>query len=228
MVDRESRKKMAEVIRAYFDEKITAFEFDDALKELDQHTQDETVHDLTTALWFHYDDCKDHKIVATKEQWDYFHRILLVLESGGRLECGPRRYAWSVRQLIAALVLVFFVGAAFRLDWWEYLVIVSMPFGLVSMLLSFWNSKASRKPTEKEMALTPFLSISELLSCRRKVMGFSKKPYPFRLESRKVRDSIAEIMMWVPGIMMWLMFAPLVLLFQTMPDIDEKTSVRMP
>ena len=71
MTDRNARDQMAKVIRAYMSEEITAFQFDDALTETSNATNDKTVQAVGQALWFHYDDCTDHKVVASKVEWDY-------------------------------------------------------------------------------------------------------------------------------------------------------------
>ena len=75
MIDRIARNRVAAVIRSYMNEEITAFELHGALDEIRVQTKDRTVEKVFYCLWSHYDDLKDRKIVASKEVWDYFHRI---------------------------------------------------------------------------------------------------------------------------------------------------------
>jgi len=75
-------------------ERITAFELDDALDRLARSSQDRTLNFVSTLMWFHYDDLKNHKIHATKLQWDYFHRLLLLLESEYEADFVRVRSSW--------------------------------------------------------------------------------------------------------------------------------------
>jgi len=69
-VDGIARNQMAEALRSYMDDKITAFQLDDALGKV--RTGDKTARRIRLLLWFHSDDLKDHKILASKEQWNYY------------------------------------------------------------------------------------------------------------------------------------------------------------
>ena len=77
MIDRLSRNKIIDAIKKYMGEEISAFEFDDLLWEI--NTEDKTAQEIISLLWYYYDDCKDHKVVANKETWDLFNRLLLLL-----------------------------------------------------------------------------------------------------------------------------------------------------
>ena len=168
-----------------------------------------------------------HKIVTSKEEWDYFHRILLLLESDGELEI-TRVRKWSYRQLIAACSLALFFPIALYSGWGEQLLAVSVPFGIVSILLYFGRRKTTPAIDPLDITLTPFSSISELLTARRRVLLFTKKRYPNHLKSRKIRNPISDKIMLIPSVLIWLIFAPIPLLFQVMPDTDRRMKVTMP
>ena len=51
---------------------------------------------LSKLIWFHYDDCRDHNIVATEQEWDYFNRLLFLLESDAEGEFVKTRGNWGV------------------------------------------------------------------------------------------------------------------------------------
>ena len=85
---------MSKAIRAYMAETITAFQLDEALFTIADATQDGTVKAVAKQMWFHYDDCKDHKIVSSKQTWDYFNRLLLLLESEAEAEFVRTRTSW--------------------------------------------------------------------------------------------------------------------------------------
>ena len=229
MTDRKARDEMAKAIRTYMGEEITAFQFDDALSEAMSATEDETVRGIGHALWFHYDDCKDHKIVASKEAWDYFNRLLLLLESDGEIEIIKSRRRWRPRQAVAAIFLGMFLFIAFGLGFGAHLLAFALPFGPVSILLSWFDSRRRAKaPAADEIGLTPFPSVGSLLSARRKVASFVKVRYPSSIAGRRVRDPIIARLMWVPWAVMWCMFSPVALFFQMLPERESKTRIRMP
>jgi len=78
MVVAEDREGLRNCIREYLDEKITAFQFDEKLGAY-RTSQDETVSAVALEMWSYYDDLKDHNVVALKQEWDYWQRLLLVL-----------------------------------------------------------------------------------------------------------------------------------------------------
>ena len=73
---------MSKAIRDYMEQRITSFELADSLDCMAHSTGDKTVKLVKKLMWFHYDDLKDHTIVASKQEWDYFNRLLLLLGCG--------------------------------------------------------------------------------------------------------------------------------------------------
>jgi len=231
MIDYAARRRVAATVKSYLNEEIKAFQFSDALYDVAGQTDDSTVQEIVDALWYHYDDLKDHKIVASKEEWDYFHRLLLILESDAELETDSVR-KWSFRQPVAVCALAIFAIVALCLGSGLHLLVAYVALGLVSMLLSYSRSRAASESDPTEIALTPFSSISQLLAVRRHVPRFSKKRYPSHLRKRMVRHWISEIRVpllshLVVG-MIWLAFAPVPLAFQAMPETLTRMRVRAP
>jgi hypothetical protein len=101
MFSRYDRDRLAEVINRYLNEEVTAFKFDEQLSEIAAATKDETVQQVASLFWYHYDDVDDHKVVASKEEWDYFQRLLLILKSDSDIiaETGNRK--WTARKAAA-------------------------------------------------------------------------------------------------------------------------------
>ena len=116
MIDRRARNKMATAIRSYMDEEMKAFQLDEELNRISDATKDKTVKDISFILYFHYDDIENHKIVASKEEWDYFNRLLLLLESDGELESINSRTIWHpFRQTVAAIFFGIFCEVFIRI-----------------------------------------------------------------------------------------------------------------
>src|SRR5512141_1226431 len=103
MLSRFDRDALAEAINRYLREEITAFALNEAVSGIGAKSKDETVKQVVAMLWYHYDDVDDHKVVATKGEWDFFQRLLLVLKSDADIvaETGERR--WTARQAVAAV-----------------------------------------------------------------------------------------------------------------------------
>ena len=219
---------MEEAIRSYMGERLTAFEFHEALTDICGKTDDKTVQHIGRLLWFLYDDITDHKIVASHEEWDYFNRIALLLQSGAELEGTITRRRWSWQNGVAAMAFIGFICAAIHFGWGDHLLIVAIPFGVVSMLLSYWANRSEKPPSRIEVALTPFPSMASLLAVRRAVTHFSRKKYPSNLRSRTIRSPIAGKIMLLPIKLMWLLFAPIPLLFQMIPLTETTTRIKMP
>ena len=220
---------MAKAIRSYMNEESTAFQFDDELFEASSVTNDKTVQCLRRALWFFYDDCKDHKIVATKEVWDYFNRVLLLLESDGEMETIRSWRKWQPLQGVAALLLLAFAVIAFRVGFGQHLIAYALPFGPPSMLIAWLNSRRRRQTVRAcETALTPFPSLSSLIAIRRRAGGFMRRRYPKAINGRRIRDQIIEKLMWVPWSIAWCMFSPVALFIQMLPERESETRIKMP
>jgi len=210
-------------------EEITAFQFDDALSEASGATDDSTAREVALALWFHYDDCKDHKIVASKEVWDYFNRLLLLLESDGEMETTKSWREWHACQAVAALLFLCFTAIAIRVGIGAHLFVYALPFGPPSMLLAWLNSRRRRKAVSpKGGALTPFPSFGSLLAVRRRIGGFVRRRYPETIVGRRVRDPIIEKLIWVPWSITWCIFSPVALILQMLPERDIDTRIKMP
>jgi len=219
---------MEAAIRSYMDERLTAFELDETLSDISSKTDDKTVQHVGQALWFHYDDITDHKIVASQEEWDYFNRLALLLKSEAELEGSTTRRHWSWQNGIAAIAFVGFVFASIHFGWGKHLFIVAIPFGVVSMLLGYWANRTAKRLSRTEIALTPFPSIASLLAVRRNVADFSKNKYPSNIRGRIIRSPFANKIMLLPAKLMWLMFAPIPLLFQMFPQTETTTQIKMP
>ena len=220
---------MAQAIRSYMNEEITAFEFDDALDAARSETEDSTVVRVRRALWFFYDDCKDHKIVASKEVWDYLNRLLLLLESDAELETIRAWREWHALQGVAAALFLTFLVIAVRVGWGEHLLAYALPFGPPSMLLAWLNSRRQRKQVSRlGVALTPFPSVGSLRAVRCSVRGFVRRRYPGAIARRRIRDPIVGTLWWVYWSVLWCMFSPVALFAQMLPERKSETRIRMP
>lgn len=199
MLDRTSRNEIVAALRSYMDEAITAFQFDEKLSAIAHVTKDETVHAVRHALWFHYDDCTDHKIVASKEEWDYFTRLLLLLDSNAEMATVSSRYRWHAKNATAAVLLAVFGMIVVRNGFGSEPMVYSIPFGPPSMLLAWVNARREKRSGKRsEILLSPFPSVGSLLAIRRQLPGFAKRRYPTHLADRRIRESTDLFIRWIP------------------------------
>ncbi|GMU22602.1 MAG: hypothetical protein AMXMBFR13_26870 [Phycisphaerae bacterium] len=225
MVDRDARDKLVGIIQNYLEERITAFTFDEGIHELAFRTEDETVKHVVRMLWFHYDDCKDHRVVLCKEQWDYFQRLLLLLRSDASVHV-ERLRIWSWHQAAAALLLSCFVAVAIVFGWGVHLFLVSLPLGVASIMLSRSKRAMFRDEWEERTRLTPFTSLAQVSDVRRGVFGFKKRPYPATLAKRAIRSPGMSMALNLQFWAVWSLFSPVALCIQVFPMKYERVKVK--
>jgi len=227
MVDRRAREELASALQAYMDRQITASELDETIGRVSPATADATVKDIGSALWRCYDDLKDHKIIASKAQWDWLSRLLVVLESDAQIAVVRAGRRWHRRQPIAAACLVLFGLLAFATGFGSHLLALAVPFGVVSILLHRWLQVEENASHADEEGVTPWWSLARLVSVHRRVAGFGKRRCSKPAAARRVRR-LYELVLWLPWAAAWLMLAPLPLFFQMLPTVVSETEITLP
>jgi hypothetical protein len=213
-VDRDARNDLALTIEQFLASQITAFQFDESLDHC-RHSRDPVVHYVVDTVWYFYDDCDDHLVNLTKPAWDYFQRLLLLLQSDCSLHTVKNRF-WSWTQLIAAICLAIIVAFILRYGWGTYLLLVWMPLGLVSMLISQVRRNGESSIDPFADVITPFATFTDLRVAYGAVR-FAKTKYPAEIGDRRIRRVIGENLQQFMGIVAWLFYAPIPLLFQMLP-----------
>ncbi len=178
-------------------------------------------------MWYYYDDCKNHIIVADKETWDLFNRLLLLLESNGELHMEKNKRIWDVNNLIAGLLLLSFIYIVAKTGWGEHLFIYSMPLGIVSIILSFLNIRSERKRYNSKVSIEPFPSFRSLRFIRESLPRFRKIKYPIKLSKRRVRNIIFEKTLFFSFRVIWLILAPIALFCQMFPVKEFQSEIKI-
>ncbi|MEN9361848.1 MAG: hypothetical protein RL095_3383 [Verrucomicrobiota bacterium] len=219
MVDTAARSALAEAIRGYLQEDLTAFQLDDALDKIQNSTRDETVLLVAKILWFSYDDLKDHSILADKQSWDSFHRLLLLLESGCEVQWSPSKWDWGWPQCLALLFLGIYLAIAVPSGWGNHLLILGLPFGLAIWAVS-WTQRVqgTKDAVEAAAHISPFTSWAELRQARRRVPHFFKPLMSEVISRRRIRHPFTEKIMTLSVFVMLSIFSPLVFLIQSLPQ----------
>ena len=215
MIDREARNDLAVLIRRYLAEEIKAFDLDEQLERF-RDSNDSGVRFVATTMWFHYDDCDDHFVVASKPQWDYFQRLLLLLESNSTVT-HERHRQWSISQLFAGLLLAACVWIVILLGVGLQLLVFCVPFGIASIILSrFRRQVIAEGPFEA--IVTPFSSIGDLRIAYKSAGTFRKRQFPLQIERRLIRSPLMSAFWICHMYVMWAILAPVPLLLQCAPD----------
>ncbi len=228
ILDRQDRDEVVAAVESYLAEEITAFQLDDRLDKVRFGSKDPTARHIAKQLWYHYDDCKNHKVVLTRAQWDFVQRLLLLLKSDAHMRIVTHRI-WSWRQLIAALALAGFIAIAVELGWGRHLFVYAVPFGPVSIALA-WVRKDRLNSADQATyeRLAPFESLPQVARLRRAVAGFRKRRYPPQLSGRTVRSPGMRWALDFQQYAVWIVFSPVALLFQSLPDHDGHVEILLP
>ncbi|CAA6679442.1 MULTISPECIES: hypothetical protein [unclassified Lentimonas] len=238
MIDMTARQQLKACLESYLDESITAFELDDRLQAIECSEEDGSLKEVISILWFCYDDCKDHKIVACKEEWDFFQRVLLFLDSGlsiADLYEDQNKTGWHLTQAVAFAVLSLQIWMFLQGDHWFMVTalgaLASIPIWIVRDrctrgLFSAQEHKDSDRWLQKYY---PFSSISQMKRAA-KEMNVSKVAYPKHLEDRVIRDAseLKLMTLWSRGVLYCshLVLSPLILLFECFPMKEALLAVR--
>jgi len=221
VVDRTQRDALAAVVRQFLDDDVTAFEFDEQLDEF-RNSSDSAVRFVAQAVWLHYDDCDDHLVALAKPEWDYFQRLLLLLESNRCVQTKISR-RWSLSQLIALLSLLGFLWVAFQVGWGYHLLIAAVPFGIISIGIS-WLRRTTVNVGPYDPIIFPFATFSDLKSTYDGVV-FKKSRYPQRMKTRRIRSPFMSGVYQIQFYVMWLMLSPIALVIQVFPPAETHTRV---
>lgn len=226
MIDRAARDEAIAAFEDFLDDDITAFEFDDRLQSIE--TDDATVDEVVLAAWFHYDDCKDHQVVLSKQEWDYFQRLLLLLRSNTEISSSTvKRWSWD--HAVAWGACATFVVLAFVIGWGAHLLLLSIPFGGISLLISLYRRRRERATPELsagDIACMPYESYSQIRWLRERVPNFVKRPYRKEIVDRRIRSDVESRLnsfLSYPAYIVWFFFSPVALFFQGIADTEAKT-----
>ncbi len=224
LVERQHRDEVVGILRRFLNEELTAFEFDEALDSF-RDSSDAAVRFVVEAVWFHYDDCDDHLVALGKSQWDYFQRLLLLLDSKRRVETITSR-RWSCWQLVALVAVLYFVWKASELGPDQQLLVTALPLGIISIGISYLSRRRNEPGTQRQ-SVYPFASIADIRAAYQSVT-FQKSRYRRPIQSREIRSPIVERLLYLRFYMMWLAFSPIVLVFQMLPRVETETRVFIP
>ena len=211
MIDRKAREKVIAAIDCFLNDRTDAFEFDDQIWIIE--SEDETVAYAVQVLWFHYDDFTNHKAVLQKCEWDLIQRIKLLLMSDA-VVVGSSESRWSWDHALACIGFLCFLAIAVIVGWGWHLLIVGIPFGLISIGITRYRERYPVEYLPRDSALYPFDSLSQIRILKRRFPDFSKQKYRKEVGRRRIRSRPVERFLAIYSITFQILLGPLALLFQ--------------
>lgn len=225
-VDRDCRDRLIRTMEQFLSEKTTAFQFDDALCDISRNNSDPTVESVADLLWSYYDDCKDHKVVLNKTEWDYIQRLMLILKSNAHIELENHTH-WYPSQIAAVIALALFGFCVAWLGTGYRVLFLFVPFGIISLILTAWRERSAPRYSRQYTAIVPFDRVRELLGLRRTVCAFSKQKYPHYLRERMIRTKNESRILELKRCIVQIIGSPIWLFFQSFPGIDTVPRVKL-
>lgn len=207
---------------------LNSEEFDYASFESSLKSPDRTVVIITRLLWSFYDDCFVHEVSLAKSEWDFWQRLLLVLESEGHL--GERvSFSFGLPEALAWTAMVLILSSAVAVGWPWGLLLLAPPFGFFSVAIQrLREQRLAQSDAEQEQRLRPYRSLAELRNAKRSAPAFRKKRYPGGDLGQPMHGSIAGLRVDWLKYPIWLALSPAVLLWQCLPQGRYRCWVREP
>jgi hypothetical protein len=216
MIDRPARDELLRILDLFLADRIDNHACDTRIARVVENTRDRTVETVAERIWGYYDDRKSHHVVLSKADWDGLQRLRLILSSNSHVREAKQ---WHRSQILAFMLLTLMIVVCLQLGANIYALASFVLFGLTSICLSQWN-ETRRVAARGGLAnqLDPFISTRQMLRVRRSVPKFHKIRYPAYLEERHLRSSCSEKLAYCYIYIVWTSLAPVVLLFQALPD----------
>jgi len=225
-INRKHRQEVATIVRQFLNDEISASEFSHLLEPY-RSSDDATVSEVVFVAWFHHDDFKDHDVILTKSDWNYFQRLLLVLDSNDHL-VKISSLKWGFSQLVALASLVAFGFAIFHFGFGFHLLLLTIPLLFLTLLIIRLRNREVPIAAYNNI-LNPFSTFTELKSTYEAVPEFRKTRYRKELSTRRIRSNAMHIFGTALAYCGWFVFSPFflpfILFFLIFPDTQTHTRV---
>lgn len=165
MIDRKARDAMSDAIQAWMDGRIGSFKFDDTICDIASKTEDRSVRAVRAALWSFYSDTEDHKIRATKQQWDLLNRIRLILASDVETDWYAAGRRWDFYKTLSALCLAGLVSVVLLAGFGKLLIVCWALSGFLVLTIFWLKRRSDMKVWAPEIPIIP-VSFSKVSPCR--------------------------------------------------------------
>jgi hypothetical protein len=200
-IDRAARDALADALAAYLRGEINNFSLDEIA--MGKRAEDQTVMRLGRELWFHYDDVKPHNVSATREEWEFFLRIVAFLKSDRVLEDVGAASEDAIRQRRLGFAALGITGAAVALGVWFSAWWLLLPGATLGTWLAVQSLLAgATTPTSSSLdpKCFPFPSEESWLAAAPLVDAFSLPAYEPSIHGRPIRKrSVLSWILSLPG-----------------------------
>jgi hypothetical protein len=193
-------------------------------------SEDATVQKFARQLWLYYDDCKDHRAMLDRAQWNLFQRMELFLRTDNEFDARYRqatRRSLHAVQGVALIALVVQLAALYtHPELWKLICLAGALVALPLWILRRRLSHHLFTPEERRCSdglcerYLPFADFEDI-RCAVRATGFRKQPWRSQLASRRVRSRLMELLPWLLIsallVVCFYVLSPLILLIECLP-----------
>ncbi len=222
------REHLSQQIRSYIAGEISAIHF---LVNIAPYSDDDDVAGDRTTNWVAeqfdtlIDRNSDNPAAWPHERWNFVQRILLLLESGYEIHTKIKR-RWTWLQIPPAVAVVALICVLGHFGWivtiWSGSTWIVA--GIVSMgLFRFRCKLAEQQKQPFNPALSPFQTIAAVEDAMRRATHYKKiRAAKTRTDnSNRTRTRTRSFFPLTVSIILWFIFAPLVLVVQCLPILTD-------
>jgi len=222
------RSHLYQEIRAYTTGQISAIQFS---INIAPYSDDDDVAGDKTTLWVAeqldmlIDRNSDTPTEWPRERWNFVQRILLLLESGYEIQTEiKRRWTWLQIPPAVALVVLFCLVGHFGWMATTWSGSTWLMAGIVSMgVFRFRTKLAERQEQPFNPALSPFRTIAAVEDAMQ-LAPLYKKSRAAKTSAGKLiqtRPRASNLIPLTISSILWVVFAPLVLVVQCLPILTD-------
>ena len=220
---RKDRKKLAAVLRAYLNDKLSFRELCEVTATLHE-SRDPTVAFVIERTGDELEGVIEDPDQLEKSDWDFLQRMLLLLDSNHHV-VREYRWHWCYTQIVALAALFWVVWLLVGLGV-QWIVVATIPATLISLWLFRVRSRKIARPWQEQ--LEPFGTIEQLRQTYEAVPAFCKQRFPRQKNRGRISQALdglglAFVFGWIFA--MLVMSPPISLIVQLLPIYEERVDV---
>ena len=219
------RQELADAIKTFLAEKVSASEFREKLEESFFRAHDPLITFSVESLLQWVEECDGTANFRSKDEWDYLQRLLIALETNCRVDV-KICFNWSIRQVPAvistlSLLLAFVIVPGSEV----YLLLLPLPCSLILLALGQFSQFVARDIEPRNSRIAPFASDADLArACGHSAHGTRVIPDMAHVNSNMPMKSSNQSRLL--AFVIWFCYSPFLLLKECLPEWDRCIKVR--
>lgn len=211
MVIMEERNRFIQLTNDYLDGKVAESDFFEKIDDFEEKSHDFTVSRVAGDIIGLDIGTENSDATTTKEDWDYFQRLLLILSSGSEFEDNDKSVEpynlGTFLIAITSIVLYFICIFQLHFSWILCNIVISLIIILLVKLADFESSTTIKRPD-----CYPFDNLSEIRKAVQLSGSFRKRKFKGDADNRKESNKTLSILEKAFGYAMLILLAPILIL----------------